>query len=1035
MSELSKQALKVENNTSFPNNNSGLITPQILRDFNTDMIDSLVDEIGYTADSASWNQQINALEVFTASFTGSATNTGSLLLTASATNNVITFTKGDASTFNITVNTGSAANISALNQATASLQAFTASAEISITNLNASSASQQVSINNLNTTTASLNTSASLALYTASFNSGTRNLTFTKGDNQTFSVNIPDVSGSAGDFVTTSSFNAYTASNNQRVSSLEVNSASVNTSINNINTTTASLLIETQNLELFSASALTSLSNLNTATASLFTSTSLSLYSASVSGQLLSFTKGNNSVFSVTLPTGSGTIVTGSYGAFQDSTTQSGSANTAYRFKFNTTDVSDGVILSGSTGLKVGAYGTYNLEWSGQAVQGSGAGIVSVWVNVNGIQVSGSRGDVTLPSNTKLLPAWNYFLTLNALDVVELYWASDSGNTTWQALPIGTAPTTPAAASIIATLARVDVGGGTNSVSTSSFNAYTSSNDQKVNSLISATGSYATTGSNTFTGYQTIQNNGLDILGETPGILMAANAQGSGSKYPFGTIILDSAAYSIDGVIGAWQVQDSPTTQSVSLGINTYSSVYGFPNPVPMIYGQAGVFNPGDDTLIGFPAGRIDLWRNTNLSGSLNVTGSLISSGNNTFTGNQTITGQLSISSSAQYDLDITGAWQATAASRVSGSLGTATIAQNAVTVASGSGLNLLNTIVARGYISTSSGSSNQIALYSGISSIGGFSAAKVGGGIAVSSGSAGLYYFPIEFETATAYTDGRVTFNNPISASAGFTASLQNGFAWVGNSLGQNTQVSTSSFGTTINTGSFATTGSNAFFGTNTFSGAVSFSGSAPSILSSSFSGSLITNLTDIYTDVSPVQQIVTLTSASYAGLASGSLLNPNTLYVVSGSTSGGGGAGFPFTGDAVITGSLLVSGSNIPDVRVIGNIDLTGSMRVQPITLSVTSQTASIDMNRSNYFILNLPTSSTTHVAFTNIIPGESINLLVSQSATVATGSIAFAPNIYFPGGNDYVATATGSAKDIVSFITFNTAEIYATNVKNLR
>ena len=46
MSELSKQALKVENNTSFPNNNNGAITPTILRDFNTDMIDSLVDEIG-----------------------------------------------------------------------------------------------------------------------------------------------------------------------------------------------------------------------------------------------------------------------------------------------------------------------------------------------------------------------------------------------------------------------------------------------------------------------------------------------------------------------------------------------------------------------------------------------------------------------------------------------------------------------------------------------------------------------------------------------------------------------------------------------------------------------------------------------------------------------------------------------------------------------------------------------------------------------------------------------------------------------------
>ena len=43
MSQLSKQALKVENNTSFPNNNTNYITNAILRDFNTDMIDSMVD--------------------------------------------------------------------------------------------------------------------------------------------------------------------------------------------------------------------------------------------------------------------------------------------------------------------------------------------------------------------------------------------------------------------------------------------------------------------------------------------------------------------------------------------------------------------------------------------------------------------------------------------------------------------------------------------------------------------------------------------------------------------------------------------------------------------------------------------------------------------------------------------------------------------------------------------------------------------------------------------------------------------------------
>jgi hypothetical protein len=298
MAEISKQALKVENNTSFPNNNVGAITPAILRAFNVDMIDSLVDEQTYTSDSASWNQQIDALEQFTASASG--LTTGSLLLTASAAGNVITFTKGNNTQFSITVDTGSGGggDLTSLNQATASLQAFTASATIrlnnlesttasllvetsnletfsasalvSISNLNQSSASQQVSINALNSATASYVTEAESGsfLITASFDNGSRNLTFTKGNNTTFAVNIPDVSGSAGNFVTTSSFNAYTASNDQRVGSLEVNSASVNISISNINQTTASLLIETANLETFSASALVSISNLNASSAS-----------------------------------------------------------------------------------------------------------------------------------------------------------------------------------------------------------------------------------------------------------------------------------------------------------------------------------------------------------------------------------------------------------------------------------------------------------------------------------------------------------------------------------------------------------------------------------------------------------------------------------------------------------------------------------------------------------------------------------------------------------------------------------------------
>ena len=101
MSEISKQALLVDNNQSFPNNNAGAITPSDLRAFNVNMIDSLVDEITYNVDSASWNQQIDALEVFTSSqqpafnalnsFTASqlTINTGVNLYTQSSNDSIV----------------------------------------------------------------------------------------------------------------------------------------------------------------------------------------------------------------------------------------------------------------------------------------------------------------------------------------------------------------------------------------------------------------------------------------------------------------------------------------------------------------------------------------------------------------------------------------------------------------------------------------------------------------------------------------------------------------------------------------------------------------------------------------------------------------------------------------------------------------------------------------------------------------------------------------------------------------------------------
>ena len=197
MSELTKQALRVDNNQSFPNNNDGLITPSNLRTFNENIIDSLVDEIGYNADSASWNNSIDSLNQFTSSqqpsFTALNAFTQSQLAINSGYNNATQSLQGQITTLVNEVDT---------------LQAFTSSVnEISddgivqgfSTRLHFYGNVSASIVQNVNGPIASIEipfstTDTGSLLTTASFAS--QNLTFTKGDGSQFSLFIPDNSGS-----------------------------------------------------------------------------------------------------------------------------------------------------------------------------------------------------------------------------------------------------------------------------------------------------------------------------------------------------------------------------------------------------------------------------------------------------------------------------------------------------------------------------------------------------------------------------------------------------------------------------------------------------------------------------------------------------------------------------------------------------------------------------------------------------------------------------------------------------------------------
>jgi hypothetical protein len=119
-----------------------------------------------------------------------------------------------------------------------------------------------------------------------------------------------------GSFVTTSSFNQYTSSTNNRLNNLESTSASVNISISNLNSTTASQAISISNLNTYTQSNDAKWNTLGGQTGSYVTSaiTASSLITASVNLNTITFTKGDATTFNITVNTGSAaTINTGSF--------------------------------------------------------------------------------------------------------------------------------------------------------------------------------------------------------------------------------------------------------------------------------------------------------------------------------------------------------------------------------------------------------------------------------------------------------------------------------------------------------------------------------------------------------------------------------------------------------------------------------------------------------------------------------------------------------------------------------------------------
>jgi hypothetical protein len=153
----SRSQILADNNSSFPNNNSAQITPQVLRDYNADLANSVVfnDQTG----SMSVANAVSASYALTASFAlnggGGTVDTGSLVTTAS---------------FN----------------------AFTSSILAEVNALEAATSSY---VQNSQTSSMSVATASSTPNALVNAVGGINEITFTKGDGTSFPV-VVAVSGS-----------------------------------------------------------------------------------------------------------------------------------------------------------------------------------------------------------------------------------------------------------------------------------------------------------------------------------------------------------------------------------------------------------------------------------------------------------------------------------------------------------------------------------------------------------------------------------------------------------------------------------------------------------------------------------------------------------------------------------------------------------------------------------------------------------------------------------------------------------------------
>jgi hypothetical protein len=857
MSELTKQQLTVENNSSFPNNNTGFITPTLLRTFNGNIIDSMVDEVTYNADSASWTSDIAQLEQFSASLDANFVSTAELNASSSTLQNNIN-TKLNTSSFN----------------------AYTASQEVISASFNS----------RINSVTGSSGDTGSLLL-TASAAGNV--ITFTKGNGSTFPVTIATGSGGvSGDFVTTSSFNAYTQSAASGVSA-------------SINAATSSL----------SSSLSASIGALSSSVAVTNLAQSQSI------AQLLGFSSSLDTTFATdaqlsasasTLQNDINTrVLTSSFQTYTSSVSTQiaalGTNKVNYNSPVNPQTITGSLIISGTS-----------TNGGGESLQiyGKGDG-VALHVYSGSVQVTSPQGTGYFYTNLPITSSGariNGLARFSGIEVIGLGGASGSGslfvendvtasnisasqniyaNTVFATVLNGTASFATNAATASFLLGSV----ASASFATSASFAQTASIANNV--VVNATNGNASTlnkgtvvritganGDNPVFNSASWDNDGTSA--NTLGILQNNVLSGAtGSIVVTGIVIgVDTDAFSAGDVLylsasGQFtNVQPQAPRHIVTLGEvlrvqqNNGSIFVNISNGWELDeLHNVRITNPAQGNLLAYNSAS-RLWENSSSIGL-----GLATTGSNTFIGNQTITGSVILSSSADIELTVIGNTIISGNLVVTGSninlevtppdLSVGVTNVKTLLDATASGVVTSTDITRLGAGPTGDLSGIRLQTLSGSDTTGDTLLSRINTGVNrhTSTAMTGSVVNTSMVSTwATGSAGTRVSYTSQVNAnaqSASATLTLAAG------NLASNYAGGTASLQAgRINIGATGAT--------------INITGSNPNILSGSLSGSLISNLGDIYTGSNNANFIVTLGSASMASLLAGSATNANTLYFV---------------------------------------------------------------------------------------------------------------------------------------------------------